>query len=75
VPGLGAYVSLSLLSLQFDRFWPTFGIANHYKILEPVKGVLVSLAVMLDAITAYLVSYMVTRKQGQLAMKEGRDFI
>ncbi len=75
VPGLGAYVSLSLLSLQFDRFWPTFGIANHYKILEPVKGVLVSLAVMLDAITAYLGSYMVTRKQAQLAIKEARDFI
>jgi len=75
VPGLGAYVSLSLLSLQFDRFWPTFGIANHYKILEPVKGALVSLAVMVDAITAYLVSYVITRKQGQLAMKEARDFI
>jgi aerobic C4-dicarboxylate transport protein len=75
VPGLGTYVSLSLLSLQFDRFWPTFGIASHYKILEPVKGVLVSLAVMLDATTAYLVAYVVARKQNQLAMKEARDFI
>lgn len=75
VPGLGAYVSLSLLSLQFDRFWPTFGIANHYKILEPAKGALVSLAVMLDAITAYLVSYVVTRKQGQIATREARDYI
>ncbi len=75
VPGLGAYVSLSLLSLQFDRFWPTFGIANHYKILEPVRDVLVSLAVMLDVITAYLASYVITRKQGQLASKEARDYI
>jgi Na+/H+-dicarboxylate symporter len=75
VPGLGAYVSLSLLSLQFDRFWPTFGIANHYKILEPVRDVLVSLAVMLDVITTYLVSYVITRKQGELASKEARDYI
>ncbi len=75
VPGLGAYVSLSLLSLQFDRFWPTFGIASHYKILEPVKGLLVSLAVMLDVITAYLAAYVITRKQGQLATKDARDYI
>ena len=75
VPGLGAYVSITLLSRLFDRFWPTFGLLEHYKILEPVKLVLVCFAVLLDVLTAWLACYLVGRTGGWLAVKESRDFV
>jgi Na+/H+-dicarboxylate symporter len=75
VPGLGAFVSITLLCYQFDAFWPTFGLLQHYKILEPIKVVLVSFGVVLDIITSYLVSYIVGKQEQVLYPKELRDFI
>jgi hypothetical protein len=75
VPGLGAYVAITIMSRQFEAFWPTFGLLEHYKILEPIKLILVSLSVMLDVITAHLASYMVSKRGPWLNVKEARDFI
>ncbi len=75
VPGLGAYVAVTLLCYQFDRFWPTFGLLNHYKILEPIKFILVSFGVFLDVLTSFLVSYLISLKENLVSPKESRDFI
>jgi aerobic C4-dicarboxylate transport protein len=75
VPGLGAYIAITLLCYQFDAFWPTFGLLQHYKILEPIKLILVSFGVFLDVITSYLVSYVVGKQEQALYPKELRDFI
>ena len=75
VPGLGTYVAITLLCYQFDRFWPTFGLLQHYKILEPIKMILVSFGVFIDVITSYLTSYLICHQEGIASPKETRDFI
>jgi len=75
VPGLGTYVAITLLCYQFDRFWPTFGLLQHYKILEPIKMILVSFGVLIDVITSYLTSYLICHQEGIASPKEMRDFI
>jgi Na+/H+-dicarboxylate symporter len=75
VPGLGTYVAITLLCYQFDRFWPTFGLLQHYKILEPIKMILVSFGVLIDVITSYLTSYLICHQEGIASPKETRDFI
>lgn len=75
VPGLGTYVAITLLCYQFDRFWPTFGLLQHYKILEPIKMILVSFGVLLDVVTSYLTSYLICHQEGIASPKEMRDFI
>ena len=75
VPGLGSYVAITLLCYQFDRFWPTFGLLQHYKILEPIKLILVSFGVLLDVITSYLTSYLICHQEGIASPKAMRDFI
>jgi hypothetical protein len=75
VPGLGSYVAITLLCYQFDRIWPTFGLLQHYKILEPIKLILVCFGVLLDVITAYIASYLIARQEDLAAPKEIRDMI
>jgi aerobic C4-dicarboxylate transport protein len=75
VPGLGTYVAVTLLCYQFDRFWPTFGLLNHYMILEPIKFLLVSFGIFLDVITSYLSTYLVSLKENLASVKDMRDFI
>jgi hypothetical protein len=75
VPGLGTYVAVTLLCYQFDRFWPTFGLLNHYMILEPIKFLLVSFGIFLDVITSYLSTYLVSQKENLASVKDMRDFI
>jgi Na+/H+-dicarboxylate symporter len=75
VPGLGTYVAITLLCYQFDRFWPTFGLLQHYKILEPIKMILVSFGVLIDVTTSYLSSYLICHQEGMASPKETRDFI
>ena len=75
VPGLGTYMAITLLCYQFDRFWPTFGLLEHYKILEPIKLILVSFGVFVDIITSFLVSYLIGYKEKDVSIKELRDFI
>jgi aerobic C4-dicarboxylate transport protein len=75
VPGLGTYVAITLLCYQFDRFWPTFGLLHHYKILEPIKILLVSFGVFVDVITSYLTSYLICYQEGITSPKDPRDFI
>jgi Na+/H+-dicarboxylate symporter len=74
-PGLGTYVLITLLCFQFDKFWPAFGLLNHYKILEPIKLILVAFGVLIDAITAYLVSYLIARKNKTVALSNMKDYI
>ena len=75
LPGLGTYVAITLLSYQFDRFWPTVGLLNHYKILEPIKLILVSFGVLIDVITASLAAYLIGYKEKEVSVKEMRDLI
>ena len=75
VPGLGAYIGITLMSRQFDAFWPTFGLLSHYTILEPVKMAIVALAVMLDVLTAYLAAYLVGRGGDWVNVRDAKDFI
>ncbi len=75
VPGLGSYIAITLLCYQFDRIWPTFGLLQHYKILEPIKLILVCFGVLLDVVTAYLASYLIARQEDLSAPKEIRDMI
>jgi len=75
VPGLGTYVAVTLLCYQFDRFWPTFGLLNHYKILEPVKFLLVSFGILMDVMTSHFVAYLISLKERLVSVKDVRDFI
>jgi Na+/H+-dicarboxylate symporter len=75
VPGLGTYIAISLLCFLFDRFWPTFGLLQHYKILEPVKIILVCAGVFLDVLISYLVSFLIGHQEKMTSLKESRDFI
>jgi hypothetical protein len=68
-------VLITLLCFQFDKFWPTFGLLNHYKILEPIKFILVSFGVLIDAITAYLASYLVAKQNKTVALSPMKDYI
>ncbi len=54
VPGMGVYVSLSLLSGYYGR-----GIENGYLILKPVVPLLVSAGVLVDVVSASLVAYLI----------------
>lgn len=74
-PGLGTYVSITLLNYQFDRFWPTYGILNHMKILEPVMFILISLGVFLDMIVAYVISYIIGKSENLVKLNETKYFI
>ncbi len=58
VPGLGVYVSLSLLSGYYGR-----GIENGYLILKPVMPLLVSAGVLVDIVTASLVAYLIGKME------------
>ena len=75
VPGLGTYVAITLLCYQFDRLWPTFGLLQHYKILEPIKFILVSFGVFVDVITSFLTAYIIGKQENLASSKETRDFI
>jgi hypothetical protein len=75
VPGLGTYVAITLLCYQFDKLWPTFGLLQHYKILEPIKFILVAFGVFVDVITSHLTSYLICHQEGMATPKETRDFI
>jgi aerobic C4-dicarboxylate transport protein len=75
VPALGTFVSITLLNYQFDQFWPTYGILNHMKILEPVMFILISLGVFLDIIVAYVLSYIIGKSENLVKLNEIRYFI
>ena len=75
VPALGAYISITLLNYQFDQFWPTHGILNHMKILEPVMFILISLGVFLDIIVAYILSYLIGKSENMVKLNETKYFI
>ena len=75
IPALGTYVSITLLDYQFDRFWPTYGILNHMKILEPIMFILISLGVFLDIIVVYVLSYMIGKSENMVKMNEMKYLI
>ena len=75
VPGMGTYVAITLLCYQFDNFWPTFGLLQHYKIMEPIKIILICAGVFLDVLTSHIVSYLIGKQEKLLSLKETRDFI
>jgi Na+/H+-dicarboxylate symporter len=58
VPGLGAYINLSLLCSLYGR-----GLENGYLTLQPVLPILVSFSALLDISVASLASLLVTRHE------------
>lgn len=70
VPGMGAFVALSLLCGSYGK-----GLEQGYLILKPIAPVLVSIGVLLDVITASLVSLLVARHQGLQKEIEVKDYI
>jgi hypothetical protein len=70
VPGMGAFVALSLLCGSYGK-----GLEQGYLILKPVAPLLVSIGVLLDMITASLVSLLVARHQGIQKEIEVKDYI
>ncbi len=70
VPGMGAFVALSLLCGSYGK-----GLEQGYLILKPIAPLLVSFGVMLDMITASLVSLLVARHEGIQKEIEVKDYI
>jgi len=58
VPGLGAYINLSLLCSLYGR-----GLENGYLNLQPILPVLVSFSALLDVYAAGFCSFLVTRHE------------
>ena len=58
VPGLGVFVSLSVLSSMFGA-----GYQEGYLILKPVAPLLVCFGVLLDVVTSSLASMLVARHE------------
>ncbi|HUX20815.1 MAG TPA: cation:dicarboxylase symporter family transporter [Spirochaetia bacterium] len=70
VPGMGAFVALSLLCSSYGK-----GLEQGYLILKPVAPLLVSIGVLLDMVTASLVSLLVARHEGLQKEIEVKDYI
>lgn len=69
VPGLGAFVSLSLLSSLFGS-----GYEEGYLILKPIAPLLISFSVFLDVVTAAFGSMLVARHEGVQDDIEVKEF-
>lgn len=70
VPGLGAFVAVSMLSNLFGNSYEV-----GYLILRPVAPLIISFAVLLDVITASLVSMLVSRHEGMQEDIPVREYI
>ncbi|NOY08652.1 MAG: dicarboxylate/amino acid:cation symporter [Spirochaetes bacterium] len=70
VPGMGVYVSLSIMSGYYGK-----GLENGYLILKPVIPLLVSAGVLLDVVTASLASYIIGRQEGLIDDVDVESFI
>ena len=70
VPGMGAFVALSLLCGSYGK-----GLEQGFLILKPVAPLLVGFGVMLDMVSASLVSLLVARHEGVQKEIEVKDYI
>ena len=70
IPGMGVFVSLSLISTMFGK-----GMENGYLIIKPVIPLLLSFGVMLDVITAAVSSMLVARHEEMQKQIEIHDYI
>ncbi len=70
VPGMGSIVAVSVVCGMFGR-----GLEQGYLILRPVAPLLVSFGVLLDLMTASLVSLLVTRKENAQTEIEAKDYV
>ena len=70
VPGMGALVSLSILSSLYGR-----GLQEGYLILQPIAPLLVSVAAFLDTTVAAVTSVLIGRHLGVASEVEMRDFV
>lgn len=70
VPGMGAFVGLSLLCGMYGK-----GLEQGYLIVKPVAPLLVSFGVLLDMVVASLVSLLVARHEGIQKEISARDYI
>lgn len=70
VPGMGAFVALSLLCGSYGK-----GLEEGYLILKPVAPLLISFGVLLDMITASLVSLLVARHERLQKEIDVKDYI
>ncbi len=70
VPGLGAYVALSILCGIYGR-----GIQEGYLILRPIAPLLVSFGVLLDVLSSAFVSLLVAKHEQVAEEVEAYDYV
>ena len=70
VPGMGVLVALSLLSGAYGR-----GMEEVFLILRPVSGLLISIGVFLDVITASFIGYVVAYSERMRRSVHQADFM
>ena len=58
VPGLGAFVALSMLCAVFGK-----GLQEGYLILKPIAPLLISFGVLMDVVTSAFVSLLISKHE------------
>lgn len=70
VPGLGAFVALSVLCSLYGN-----GVEEGYLIVQPIAPLLVSFGAMIDVVTSALATFLVAKRQNIQEEVEVQDFI
>jgi len=70
VPGMGAFVSVSLLCTLYGK-----DLQESYLVLKPIASLLVCFSVLLDVVTSAFVSFLITHGKRVNYKTEMRNFI